>query len=117
MAGRGGQGIANIEMSSRNGPAVAAFPVANDDHLVLVTDGGQIIRVQVSEINIMGRRTQGVTLFKLSNGERVVSVSRLREDDGNGKTAGNGKDNGKGNGIGDGSAIAKGNGADSGGEA
>ncbi len=117
VAGRGGQGIANIEMSSRNGPAVAAFPVANDDHLVLVTDGGQIIRVQVSEISIMGRRTQGVTLFKLSKGERVVSVSRLREDDGNGKNGGNGKDNGKGNGIGDGSDIAKGNGADSGGEA
>ncbi|MDH3335658.1 MAG: DNA gyrase subunit A, partial [Rhodospirillaceae bacterium] len=80
IAGRGGQGITNIETSKRNGHVVASFPVASADHLVMVTDGGQLIRTTVEDIRIAGRTTQGVTLFKTSDGESVVSVSRLSED-------------------------------------
>ncbi|MDH5489572.1 MAG: DNA gyrase subunit A, partial [Rhodospirillaceae bacterium] len=80
IAGRGGQGITNIETSKRNGNVVASFPVASADHLVMVTDGGQLIRTTVEDIRIAGRTTQGVTLFKTSKGESVVSVSRLSED-------------------------------------
>jgi len=81
ITGRGGTGIANMEMSPRNGLVVAAFPVGALDHLVLVTDGGKIIRVPVDQISIMGRRTQGVVLFSVDPSERVVSVSRLAEEE------------------------------------
>ncbi|MGE0734756.1 MAG: DNA gyrase subunit A [Alphaproteobacteria bacterium] len=77
--GRGGQGIANMEISGRNGNVVASFPAGDKDHLVLVTIGGQIIRVPVKDISVMGRRTQGVTLFRVEGDEKVVSVSRLRD--------------------------------------
>ncbi|MCK6450822.1 MAG: DNA gyrase subunit A [Alphaproteobacteria bacterium] len=84
VAGRGGQGIANIEVTERNGPVVATFPVKDTDQIVLVTDGGQIIRTPVDDIRVAGRKTQGVTVFKVDQDERVVSVSRLSEDEGNG---------------------------------
>lgn len=76
-AGRGGQGIINIETSARNGDVVAAFPVAAEDQIILVTDGGKLIRCPVSDIRIAGRNTQGVTLFATEGGERVVSVAHL----------------------------------------
>jgi DNA gyrase subunit A len=79
IAGRGGQGIINIETSERNGEVVASFPVGDEDQILLVTDGGQLIRCPVADIRIAGRNTQGVTLFKTAEGERVVSVSRLDE--------------------------------------
>ncbi len=79
IAGRGGQGIINIETSDRNGEVVVSFPVGDDDQILLVTDGGQLIRCPVQDIRIAGRNTQGVTLFKTAEGERVVSVSRLDE--------------------------------------
>ncbi|MDP7164588.1 MAG: DNA gyrase subunit A [Alphaproteobacteria bacterium] len=77
IAHRGGQGIINIETSERNGEVVAAFPVVESDELLLVTDGGQMIRCPVNDIRIAGRNTQGVTLFSTAEGERVVSVARL----------------------------------------
>ena len=82
--GRGGKGIANIEMTERNGPVVASFPVASSDQIMLVTDSGQLIRFAVDEVRIAGRRTQGVTLFRIEKDERVVSVAHLSEvhDDG-----------------------------------
>ena len=56
---------------------VAAFAVADDDQLMLVTDRGQVIRIPVDGIRIAGRNTQGVTLFDVAEGEHVVSVARL----------------------------------------
>ncbi len=79
ITNRGGQGIANIETSARNGEVVASFPVAASDQIMLVTDGGTVIRCPVGDIRIAGRRTQGVTLFHTAEGERVVSVARLDE--------------------------------------
>jgi len=80
IAQRGGQGIGNIETTARNGQVAATFPVLDTDGLVLVTDGGKIIRVTVDEISIMGRRTQGVRVFHVDKSETVVSVTRLSED-------------------------------------
>ena len=109
IAGRGGQGIANMDITERNGQVVASFPVAERDQIMLVTDGGQLIRCPVNDIRIAGRKTQGVTLFKVEGGERVVSVTRLSDEaEGNG----NGDANGAGNGAANGSANgAEGNGS------
>ncbi len=94
ITSRGGQGIVNIDTSERNGPVVASFPVSDGDHIMLVTDRGQLIRVPVHDIRVAGRRTQGVVIFKVADGEHVVSVTRLAEDAENGETAGgaNGSD-------------------------
>ncbi len=81
IAGRGGLGITNIETSARNGRVVASFPVDQTDQLVMVTDGGQLIRTTVHDIRIAARNTQGVTLFKTAKGEHVVSVTRLSEEE------------------------------------
>ena len=77
VTNRGGQGIINIETSRRNGPVVAAFSVADDDQVMLVTDRGQVIRIPVNNIRIAGRNTQGVTLFDVAEDEHVVAVARL----------------------------------------
>ena len=81
ITNRGGQGIANIARTERNGDVVASFPVEDQDQIMLVTDGGQLIRCPVHDIRIAGRSTQGVVLFKVAEGERVVSVTRLAEDE------------------------------------
>jgi DNA gyrase subunit A len=77
ITSRGGQGIVNIETSARNGPVVASFPVAHSDQIVLVTDSGRLMRCPVDDIRIAGRRTQGVVVFRVDEGEKVVSVGRL----------------------------------------
>jgi len=89
LTGRGGQGIQNMEVNERNGRIVATFPVREGDGIMLVSDGGQVIRTTVGDIRIAGRRTQGVTVFRVAADEHVVSVARLSEDagedeDGNG---------------------------------
>ena len=104
VTGRGGQGIVNIETSDRNGMVVATFPIAASDQIMLVTDGGQLIRSPVHDIRIASRRTQGVTLFKVSEDERVVSVAWLpdvgEDDDGNGAPDDNGENRDDGDGGG-----------------
>ena len=90
-AGRGGQGIANMELTKKNGKVVASFPIKDHDQLMLVTDGGQLIRCPVNDVRVAGRRTQGVTLFRVGKGENVVSVARIEE----GHEEANGEDNGE----------------------
>ncbi len=92
--GRGGKGIGNVDITSRNGPVAAAFPVDGADQIMLVTDAGQLIRCPVDDIRIAGRRTQGVTLFRVDEDERVVSVARLRDvgDGENGDDEGDDRD-------------------------
>ncbi|MGL4427086.1 MAG: DNA gyrase subunit A [Alphaproteobacteria bacterium] len=77
--GRGGQGVATMEVSNRNGLIVAALPVHEEDQIILLTDGGQMIRCPVHDIRIAGRRTQGVVIFRLAPEEKVVSVVRVSE--------------------------------------
>jgi DNA gyrase subunit A len=89
VSGRGGKGIIAMAMNERNGRLVASFPVDETDHLMLVTNGGQLIRCPVEGISITGRTTQGVTIFRTGPEERVVSVE-LISDEGNGSGNGNG---------------------------
>ena len=82
---RGGQGIANIDISKKNGKLVASFPVLEGEQLMLATDKGKIIRIAVNggegnNIRVAGRKTQGVNLFTLGEDEKVVSVDRVKED-------------------------------------
>jgi DNA gyrase subunit A len=79
--GRGGKGIVAMAITSRNGPLVASFPVEEEDQIMLVTTGGQLIRCPVDGIRIAGRSTQGVIVFSTAEGERVVSVERLSEEE------------------------------------
>lgn len=77
--GRGGKGITAMAMSERNGNIVASFPVENDDQIMLVTNGGKLIRVPVDGIRVAGRATQGVTVLNTATDESVVSVERISE--------------------------------------
>jgi DNA gyrase subunit A len=78
---RGGQGITNIDTSERNGGVVASFPVTPGEALMLVTDQAKIIRTTVGDIRIMGRNTQGVTIFRVADNEHVVSVAKIDESE------------------------------------
>jgi DNA gyrase subunit A len=78
---RGGQGITNIDTSERNGRVVASFPAHQGEALMLVTDQGKLIRTTVGDIRVMGRNTQGVTIFRVADGEHVVSVAKIEESE------------------------------------
>ncbi|MGA9794699.1 MAG: DNA gyrase subunit A [Rhizomicrobium sp.] len=79
VTGRGGSGIVALGMGKKNAAIVGAFPVEESDDLMLISDKGQTIRVPVSGISIQGRGAQGVTVFRVEEGERVVSVERIEE--------------------------------------
>jgi DNA gyrase subunit A len=75
ITNRGGSGIVNIITSARNGKVTASYHIEENDQLMLITDGGQLIRCPVRDIRIGGRNTQGVTIFNTK--EKVVSVARI----------------------------------------
>jgi len=77
--GRGGQGVAAIDLSKRKWGVAAAFPVEDSDHIVIVTDGGQLIRTRVDGISIQSRGTAGVTIFRTAKDEKVMSVAHLAD--------------------------------------
>lgn len=79
--GRGGVGIDNIIVNERNGGVVASFPIDGQDQLMLVTDAGKLIRCPIHDVRIAGRRTQGVTIFRVNGDEKVVAVSRIPGED------------------------------------
>ena len=78
--GRGGKGIVAMAITEKNGKLVASFPIEESDQIMLVTDGGQLIRCPVDGIRIAGRSTQGVIVFSTGDGEKVASVERLSEE-------------------------------------
>ncbi len=81
-SGRGGQGVANMALTKKNGgEVVATFPVTDSHQIMLVTDQGKLIRTPVSTIRTTGRSAQGVTVFKVDAGENVVSVAWLVQDE------------------------------------
>ncbi len=85
VTGRGGSGIVAMALTGRNSALTGAFPVEESDDIMLITDAGQTIRCPVADIGIKGRSTQGVTLFRLDEGKRVVYVDRVAEsENGNG---------------------------------
>ncbi len=79
--GRGGKGIVAMSTGPRNGELIASFPIEHADQIMLVTDGGQLIRCPVDGIRIAGRSTQGVIVFDTAEAEKVVSVERIREEE------------------------------------
>ncbi|MFD1694313.1 DNA gyrase subunit A [Roseibium aestuarii] len=83
VTGRGGKGITAMAVNARNGKLIASFPVEDRNQIMLVTDGGQLIRCPVEGIRIAGRSTQGVIVFKTAADEKVVAVERITdvEDD------------------------------------
>jgi DNA gyrase subunit A len=80
--GRGGKGIVAMSLTKKTGKIVGSFPVEEADQIMLVTDQGKLIRTPVSGIRIAGRSTQGVIVLNTADDERVVSVERLSEEDG-----------------------------------
>ena len=90
IAGRGGQGIANIDLArgKKKTHVAAAFTVLDSDQIVMVSDSGQIIRCSIDKVSIVGRSSRGVTIFNTADGEQVVSVSRLRDVNGDDEEGG-----------------------------
>lgn len=78
---RGGQGIINIRANERNGPVIGIAQVVVDDDVMLITDGGKVLRCPVGGISSMGRATQGVRVMNLDSDEKLVSIARLAEED------------------------------------
>jgi DNA gyrase subunit A len=74
---RGGQGAMAIQTSERNGKVVGAVLVNDTDELMIITDGGTLVRTRVAEISVVGRNTQGVTIIRLDKGEKVIGVDRI----------------------------------------
>jgi DNA gyrase subunit A len=85
ITGRGGKGIVAMAVNDRNGPLVASFPVQDEDEIMLVTDGGQLIRCPVHDIRKAGRSTQGVIVIDVADDEHVVSVEHISEDEAEGE--------------------------------
>ncbi|WP_297810276.1 DNA gyrase subunit A [uncultured Methylophaga sp.] len=81
VQGRGGQGIISIQTSDRNGSVVGAVQVCDDDQIMLITNGGTLVRTPVKDVSLVGRNTQGVRLINLSKQEKLVGVERVIEDE------------------------------------
>lgn len=81
VKGRGGQGVIAIQTTERNGLVVGAVQVEENDEIMLISDGGTLVRTHACEISVVGRNTQGVTLIQLGNEEKLVGVERIPEID------------------------------------
>jgi DNA gyrase subunit A len=84
IQGRGGQGVIAIQTTERNGRTVGAIQVEDEDEIMLISSGGTLVRTPVSDISILGRNTQGVTLIRVESGQRLVGLARIEsieEDD------------------------------------
>ncbi len=79
--GRGGQGIISIQTSKRNGHVIGALLVEEGDEMMLITSGGKLVRTRVDEVSVLGRNTQGVRLIRLREGERLVGMERVEDDE------------------------------------
>ena len=88
VTGRGGQGIAGIVLSARTGrEVVATFPVRAGDDIMLVTNGGQLIRLKADDVRLTGRMAMGVTLMRPAEGERVISCFPVADEGGDDEPA------------------------------
>jgi DNA gyrase subunit A len=79
--GRGGQGVIGIQTSERNGVLISAIEVSEDDDIMLISDGGTLVRTGASQISLLGRNTQGVTLIRLRQEEKLVGLERIQADE------------------------------------
>ncbi|HYI00175.1 DNA gyrase subunit A [Hyalangium sp.] len=103
--GRGGKGIIDIKTTERNGKVVGLVQVKDGDEVMLVTNGGMLIRMKAKEISVIGRNTQGVRLIALENGtEKVTGISKLPEASGEAEEPENGSSEGSPEGSPEGSS-------------
>jgi DNA gyrase subunit A len=79
--GRGGQGVIGIKTSKRNGSLIAAIQVTSEDDIMLISDGGTLVRTNAGEISTLGRNTQGVTLIRLRQDEKLVGLERIQPEE------------------------------------
>ena len=77
---RGAKGVIAMQTSDRNGMLIGAAQVTNDDEVMLITDRGMLVRTRVAEINIIGRNTQGVTVIRLKDKEKLISIAPISEE-------------------------------------
>ena len=98
VTGRGGQGIWNVPsndaLRADIGPVVGVFPITAEEQLMMVTDQGKLIRTPVHDVRIASRNTKGVTLFKVADKEKIVSVAKLHEAEGDDDEEGGNAENG-----------------------
>jgi DNA gyrase subunit A len=94
-SGRGGKGIIAMAVNERNGRLIASFPVEDTDQIMLVTNGGKLIRCPIEGISITGRSAQGVTIFRTDQDERVVSAELINEEGNGGGNGSNGPEGGE----------------------
>ncbi|MDR1207681.1 MAG: DNA gyrase subunit A [Rickettsiales bacterium] len=78
---RGGGGFANIKLGGKNTAVAGSFPIADDKDIMMVTNGGKIIRTPVKDVRIAGRATAGVTLFRTADTEKVISATAIEKED------------------------------------
>ena len=95
LQNRGGKGVITIKTNERNGQVVGALVVEDEDEVMLVSETGNIIRIKVGNINVIGRNTQGVKLINLAEGERLVAVARLAEKENGDEEGGEAPENGE----------------------
>jgi DNA gyrase subunit A len=81
LKGRGGQGVIAIQTTERNGAVVGAVLVTENEEIMLITDGGTLVRTRVAEVSSMGRNTQGVRLINLTKNEKLIGLERIAETD------------------------------------
>ena len=81
IQGRGGQGVIAIQANERNGKVIGAAAVTAEDEIMLISDRGTLVRTPAGEVSLMGRNTQGVTLIRVKDDERLVGLGRIVEDD------------------------------------
>ena len=79
ISNRGGKGITGIKTTNKNGKVIDCFVINENDQIIMVSDKGQIIRINISQIRIAGRSTQGVRIFKIPELDKIVSISRIEE--------------------------------------
>jgi DNA gyrase subunit A len=81
ITGRGGKGVITIKNTERNGPLVSINEVKPEDQLMIMTKNGVVIRLQISDVSLLGRNTQGVKMVNLDEGDRVVDVARIYSEE------------------------------------
>ena len=79
ITGRGGQGVISMQCTDRNGHIIGAIQVQDGEEVMLISDQGTLVRTRIDEISVMSRNTQGVTLIKVQEGEKLVGVARVEE--------------------------------------
>lgn len=80
VTGRGGKGVKTINITEKTGNLIAIKPVADGDHLMIITKKGVLIRIMVSDLRVMGRATQGVKLINLKGDDEIAAVARVRKE-------------------------------------